>query len=58
MQTTSLETSPVNHRGGQSSHLLLAKASSAHSSSRSPGSTVLRVASSRRMSTMARSRYT
>ena len=25
MQTTSLETSPVNHRGGQSSHLLLAK---------------------------------
>ena len=25
MQTTSLETSPVNYRGGQSSHLLLAK---------------------------------
>jgi mannose-6-phosphate isomerase-like protein (cupin superfamily) len=25
MQTTSRETSPVNHRGGQSSHLLLAK---------------------------------
>jgi mannose-6-phosphate isomerase-like protein (cupin superfamily) len=25
MQTTSVETSPINHRGGQSSHLLLAK---------------------------------